>query len=348
MADPIFGANRITSESAGHKAYHLHQLQQAGFKVPRFIAIPTSTLSQLAGRQLEPILKTLSSVDFNDQKSISKLSKQLTKIIDEIDIDSETIQKIDKQITAIMPAAKKYAVRSSATVEDSPEASFAGQFNSSLDVAKNEIPLTIKNCWKSLYRPSVITYCLQRGLPADELGMGVIVQEMVEADMAGVAFSANPQGLLNEMVIVVGEGVNAEAIQNSQSVSTYFYNVSDDIYYVERLSKERELPQPVLSKLIDQIKEATKSFGRFIDIEFAIKDNEINLLQVREITTLTADETIILDNSNIVESYPGITLPLTESFAKAAYYQIFRGLFVRGIHKNALDEEYEHLLKNMV
>ena len=67
-------------------------------------------------------------------------------------------------------------------------------------------------------------------------------------------------------------------------------------------------------------------FGEYLDIEFAIEDGKVYILQVRPITTLKTDDPLIMDNSNIVESYPGISSPLTTSFVDLVYSGVFKGV----------------------
>lgn len=93
--------------------------------------------------------------------------------------------------TTICPADGRVAVRSSGTAEDSAEASFAGQYRTELDVAGDDLPMAVVRCWASLWEPHAVAYRARHGL-VDAAGMAVIVQAMVDADAAGVAFTADP------------------------------------------------------------------------------------------------------------------------------------------------------------
>ena len=92
------------------------------------------------------------------------------------------------------------------------------------------------------------------------------------------------------------------------------------IKIIEIIEKDANHPRHVYSPIIEKIK---ATFNYEADIEFAIKNDHIFVLQTRPITTLKTDNPIILDNSNIVESYPGVSLPLTQDFVKEIYHDIF-------------------------
>ena len=99
----------------------------------------------------------------------------------------------------------RYAVRSSCNVEDSKTNSFAGMFDTFLNVNADEVEKYAISCMLSLYNDKVIEYCRSRNIDIKSMYMDVIVQEMVDAELSGVIFTSNPQGILNEMTITVGE-----------------------------------------------------------------------------------------------------------------------------------------------
>ena len=176
--------------------------------------------------------------------------------------------------------------------------------------------------------------------------MNVIIQEMVQADYSGVLFTSNPQGLLNESVIVVGKGLGNNVVEDKIDTTTYYYHLTDSVYYYE--GKKDYLDSKMIEDLIVLSNKIKKILGDYLDIEFAIEKGKIYILQARPITTLKLEDLIILDNSNIVESYPGISLPLTTSFVQFVYSGVFRGEALRLTHnKKLVDENHEHF-KNMV
>lgn len=226
---------------------------------------------------------------------------------------------------------KRFSVRSSADVEDGSELSFAGQFDTVLNVPRDEVGAKVKCIVDSVNSESIRTYAGNNGIDLKDIKMNVLIQDMIDPDVSGVMFTANPQGILNESVITVGRGVGEGIVSSKVDTTSYYYNLTDKICYFE--GKEDLLTQDLTDELIALSDKMKPLFGEYLDIEFAIKDNVIYILQVRPITTLKTDDPLIMDNSNIVESYPGISLPLTTSFVDLVYSGVFRGV-CRRILKN--------------
>ena len=239
----------------------------------------------------------------------------------------------------------KYAIRSSCILEDSISSSFAGQFDTYLNVSKEDIPNKVRDCFNSINNKNVIDYLKKKNIK-DELTMDVIIQEMVDSDYSGVLFTSNPKGLINESVIVVGKGLGSNIVEDKIDVCTYYYNLTDNIYYYE--GKDNYLRDELIDELINISNKIKDIFGELLDIEFAIKDNNIYILQVRPITTLDTSNLVILDNSNIVESYPNISLPLTISFVEFLYSSVFKKEAYRLSKNKRLVEENNNNFKNMV
>ena len=118
------------------------------------------------------------------------------------------------------PDTSLFSVRSSALAEDGKEASCAGQFSTYLNVSCNELAEYIEKTARPVASQSFKEYCLQNGIADNELHITVIVQKMIEADMSGVIFTANPQGLLNETVVVVGKGTGDNVVEDKVDTTT--------------------------------------------------------------------------------------------------------------------------------
>lgn len=162
-------------------------------------------------------------------------------------------------------------VRSSASGEDGNEASFAGQFKSILNLrSADEVKQAIYECRLSLQERSVADYCREQGIDHRSLKMTVIVQRMIEPELAGVAFTVNPMNGREEVVIEACEGLGDALLQGTETP----------------LDKEH----PLLKRYTDTIKETAlavqRHFGEPQDIEFAIQDGEIYVLQARPITRI--------------------------------------------------------------
>jgi len=247
---------------------------------------------------------------------------------------------------AVSNCKGKYAIRSSSNLEDGDTASAAGQFETYLNVPKRLINKRIQDCFNSLNNKNVKDYLKKNKISSDNIKMNVIIQEMVDADYSGVLFTSNPQGLLNESVIVVGEGLGNNIVEDKIKTTTYYYNTTDNIYYYE--GQKDYLDKELVLELISISNKIKALLGEYLDIEFAIKKKEIFILQARPITTLDTDNIVILDNSNIVESYPNISLPLTISFVEFVYSNVFKKEAYRLSKNTKLVESQNDSFNNMV
>lgn len=240
----------------------------------------------------------------------------------------------------------KYAVRSSAYLEDGKEDSFAGQFDTYLNVSPEKINDKVNKCFNSINNKNVEVYLKSKKIKTSNLKMDVIIQEMVNSKLSGVIFTSNPKGLLNESVIVVGKGLGNKVVEDKILTTTYYYNNTDNVYYYDGLFDY--LKKEEINRLINLSNDIKKVFGEHLDIEFAISNNKIYILQVRPITTLNSKKLVILDNSNIVESYPNISLPLTISFVEFVYSKVFEKEAYRLSKNKKLVDSCKEEFNNMV
>lgn len=240
----------------------------------------------------------------------------------------------------------KYAVRSSANIEDGKENSFAGQFDTYLNVETKDLNKKISSCFKSINNKNVKDYIKSKKIDVSQVKMDVILQKMVNSEYSGVIFTSNPNGIINETVIVVGKGLGNNVVEDKVDTTSYYYNLTDNIYYYE--GKEELLDKKCIEELIDTSKKIKEILGDYLDIEFAIEKGKIYILQARNITTLNINNHVILDNSNIVESYPGISKPITISFVKFIYGGVFKGVSYRILKNKKILNNYSLYFENMV
>ena len=240
----------------------------------------------------------------------------------------------------------KYAIRSSSYLEDGEDNSFAGQFDTYLNVLPKDINKKVKECFNSINNKNVLDYLRKNKIDKTNLKMDVIIQKMVDSKLSGIIFTANPQGLLNETVIVVGKGLGNKIVEDRIDTTTYYYNNTDSKYYYE--GKKELLNKKQIDELLILSHRIKELLGEYIDIEFAIEKDTIYILQARPITTINTTKQVILDNSNIVESYPGVSSPLTISFVKKVYSGVFRSLSLRITRNNKLIENNYDYFNNMV
>ena len=241
--------------------------------------------------------------------------------------------------------AKIFSVRSACNIEDSADTSFAGQFETYLNVPSAEVPDRVKDVFDSASSESILAYAAKMNISKEDISMNVIIQEMVDADISGVIFTANPQGILNETVIVAGRGAGQGVVSTDSDTVTYYWNQTDKVFCYE--GKEDILHEELALELAELSEKIKAVLGDLIDIEFAVKNGKIFILQARDITTLNADDPTILDNSNIVESYPNLSLPLTISFVDMVYSGVFRGLSYRVLKNRKELAKREDVISNM-
>ena len=243
-----------------------------------------------------------------------------------------------------------FSIRSSNSLEDGQTLSYAGQFETLLFVEKSNVISSLEKVRKASKEANTLDYDKQnKSIKNGKIKPCSIVQKMIDATKSGVMFTQNPSGILNEMVIVCGKGVGENVVEDKVPTSTYYYNKTDQIGYFQKQENAEILLESEKEELIKIGLEIEKIYNKAMDIEWCIKENIIYILQARPITTFSKNENkIILDNSNIIESYPGVTLPLSIDFVKDMYYRIFKNLILRVTSKDKVVEGYEEVFKNMV
>ena len=222
--------------------------------------------------------------------------------------------------------AGPFAVRSSAAGEDGATSSHAGQLESLLNIPAEGVAAAAHTVWRSGLSERIRAYRAAMGLPAPEQGAAVIVQAMIAPKAAGIAFSADPvTGATDQIVVAAIEGLGDSLASGEASGSTYRLDRgSGDALVFDRSGP---LSPNALAQIGRLATDVEAELGTPQDIEWAIDEAGLHLLQARPITTLErAEEERILDNSNIVESYPGLVTPLTFTFARFIYAHVYRAL----------------------
>ena len=279
----------------GGKAYALAAARKAGAPVPDFFVVTAECANK------KGTLKASFKPDILTQ--IKRLSKNKTD---------------------------RFAVRSSAVSEDSLQASHAGQFLTLLEQKPDTILSAIEAVFKSGLADHVKEYRSQRGLGGSELPC-VVIQRQIEARASGVAFSADPvSGRRDRIVISAVNGLGESLVSGEEDGENWLLGkVTNDIY--ARPLNASVLNEEEVKKIAALCLSAENRKQAAQDIEWTIdKSGKVWHLQDRPITSpLLAKghgETLltVLDNSNIVESYPGFVSPLTFSFASQAYDRVYR------------------------
>jgi pyruvate,water dikinase len=233
----------------------------------------------------------------------------------------------------LAPNGEGLAVRSSAVEEDSAGHSFAGQLESFLNVAPEEVPARVADVWRSGFSARVVAYRRERGLEGPPAAPAVLVQRMVPAEAAGVAFSADAvSGRRSVAVVAAVRGLGDRLVSGQDTGDTWHVDRAGTV----TAQALQDAARPVLTdaqalQVAQLARRCAAVLGRPQDIEWAWANGQLWLLQSRPITTLAgmADPDGVLtlwDNSNIIESYGGTTTPLTYSFARRAYEEVYQEL----------------------
>lgn len=253
------------------------------------------------------------------------------------------------------------AVRSSATAEDLPGMSFAGQQDTYLNIRGDHLLDAVKRCWASLWNARAIAYRDQHGVPHDDVALAVVVQELVDADAAGVLFTANPvTGAREETVIdaswglgesVVGGHVTPDSIVVSDGAVTSAKTGDKTVMTVRTAdgTEERQVPadrrhQPVLSpaqavELAALGARVQDPYGVPMDIEWVRRDNRFAIVQARPITNLkpqledwndTVKGDYLWTNGNLGEAIPDVMTPITWSFVRLFIHEAMSASAIPG------------------
>jgi rifampicin phosphotransferase len=273
----------------GGKGAQLGELSRlVGIRVPAGFCVTTEAFQRILaeGPSIDELLDQLSCLKPDDRAAISALSADIRHVIEGVVIPDDLTAAITASLARFGEQAA-YAVRSSATAEDLPTASFAGQQDTYLNVVGPAAILQhISRCWASLFTERAVTYRLRNGFDHRKVHMAVVVQQMVSAQASGVLFTADPVTSNRKVASVEACFGLGEALV-SGLVNPDVYKVRSD----EIVSKALVTEQPVLSdaqvvRLARLGRRIEAHSGRPQDIEWCLADDEFSIVQSRPITTL--------------------------------------------------------------
>ncbi len=300
----------LTLSRAGGKGLNLAKLAVAGFPVPAAFIVVTDAYDSFVDRAglSEWIAAQASAVDTADPAALTALSESIRKRFLHRDLPASLSERIIAAYANI--GRPPVAVRSSATAEDLPGMSFAGQQDTFLNVISDEALLdAVVNCWSSLWTARAIAYRARYGIDPSNVSLAVVVQEMVQSDSSGVLFTANPlSGRRTETVIDATFGLG-EALVSGHVEPDHFVVESNSRKIVQKelgskstttigqatggVTTEATEPrrqQAITDSQIIQLTELGGNvagyYGEPQDIEWAFAGGKLFLLQSRPITSL--------------------------------------------------------------
>ena len=315
MANYVLGFQEIDQTQVavvGGKGAHLGELSRIeGIRVPAGFCVTTDAFRRIMAEapSIDDRLDRLSRLNPDDRETIRTLSAEIRRTLEGIAIPDDLAAAITRSLARLgEPAA--YAVRSSATAEDMPTASFAGQQDTYLNVVGPAAILQhVSRCWASLFTERAVTYRLRNGFDHRKVHMAVVVQQMVFPEAAGILFTADPvtsnrkvasveatfglgealvSGLVNADMYKVRDGeVVARAVATKQLA---IHASPAGGTQEEAIDPERQ-EQPALTdaqvvRLAQLGRRIEAHFGHPQDIEWCLVDDDFQVVQSRPITTL--------------------------------------------------------------
>src|SRR5436189_1674297 len=273
----------------GGKGAHLGELSRIeGIRVPAGFCVTTDAFRRIMAEapSIDERLDRLSRLDPGDRQAIRTLSAEIRRTLEGIAIPDDLAAAITRSVTRLGGQAA-YAVRSSATAEDLPTASFAGQQDAYLNVVGLAAILQhVSRCWASLFTERAVIYRLRNGFDHRKVHMAVVVQQMVLPQAAGILFTADPVTGIRKVASVEASFGLGEALV-SGLVNADVYKVRDG----EVVAKPERQEQPALTdaqvvRLVQLGRRIEAHFGRPQDIEWCLVDEDFHIVQSRPITTL--------------------------------------------------------------
>lgn len=350
-------------EWVGGKGASLARLAAAGLPVPPGFHVTTQAYRRFIDENhLGPlIVSAAAEAQPDDPSTLDRASAQIQSLMALGVIPSDIAALIREAYDRLGAESPPVAVRSSATAEDLPEMSFAGQQETYLNVrGGDQVVEAVKRCWMSLWTARALGYRARHDIPAEDVALAVVVQELVTAEAAGILFTANPvTGARDQMIInaawglgeaIVGGHVTPDTlVVNKQTGALESQEIADKEMMTVRLPEGTgEEPVPAdkrqqsaldahqaaeLARLGRQIEEL---YDQPMDIEWAMRDAQVFILQARPITALpeppvTLDWPLPRPKGNywrvsVVELLPDPLSPLFETLGLPAWNQAMRSL----------------------
>ena len=315
MNSYVLGFQEIDSTKlalVGGKGANLGELSRIeGIHVPEGFCVTTQAYKEIVGKNEEftSLLDQLSLLKADNREGIVEISAQIRKLIEGIAVPEGIENEITHHLVQL-GENNAYAVRSSATAEDLPTASFAGQQDTYLNViGKDAIVQSISKCWASLFTDRAVTYRIQNGFDHHKVLLAVVIQKMVFPEAAGILFTADPitsnrkvtsidasfglgealvSGLVNADSYKVRDGNIVEKKISAKQLA--IYALQEGGTEEKAIVAERQHMQTLTDEQIVQLagmgRSIEASFGCPQDIEWCLASDSFSIVQSRPITTL--------------------------------------------------------------
>nr|BFD68282.1 phosphoenolpyruvate synthase [Bdellovibrio sp. HAGR004] len=370
----------FAKNEAGGKGFNLYLMSQAGLPVPEWVVFGKRYFhdflqSDDVKLNLENILDRL----LRQEITAAQAEKDINALFEQTDLPPTVATSLEAALKDL-GADKVFSVRSSAADEDSLAHSFAGQLSSFLYVSgKEDILKYIRQCWASAFSERGLVYRLENKIDLKKISVSVVLQRMIDPDKSGVLFTCDPVAKKTDSYVVsavygVGEGLVSGALD----ADSFWLDAKTGKLLREELVEKKEMMKksasghcemkPVAAEKVNTSSLSTdelqglyrlghkiqEQYHRPQDIEWAVEGGKIYILQTRPVTSLDQDligYPNLWDNSNIIESYGGLTSPLSFSFAlrnyKAVYVQFCEVLGVPNDIIKDMDSYLSYMLGSL-
>ena len=352
-----------TLELVGGKGASLARMAAAGLPVPAGFHITTYVYRRFVSENhlADAILAAAAQAGADNPATLEHAAAQIQALFDESTIPEDVAALIGQSYSELGKGDPPVAVRSSATAEDLPEMSFAGQMETYLNVCGiGNVLAAVKRCWGSLWTARALAYRAQHGIRPEDVTIAVVVQQLVPAEVAGILFTANPlTGARDQIMLnaawglgeaIVGGQVTPDTIVVAKQTGAI---TSQEIATKEMMTVRvpggtREEPVPAekrrrvalppeqaagLARLGAEIEQL---YGRPMDIEWAMCDKRIFILQARPITALPEPRVRLewklpspgkqYARSSVIELLPNPLLPLFATLALPVWNRELRAM----------------------
>jgi pyruvate,water dikinase len=296
----------------GGKGASLGELAGAGLPVPPAFVVTAGTYrSFIEETGIDEALFEAVDVDPDDSAALAEAQARAEELILDTEMPDDLREEIIETYGNLDDGEAFVAVRSSATAEDLPDASFAGQQETFLNVTEEDLVERVRECWASLFTQRAIYYREQQGFDHDRVDIAVVVQRMVDAEKSGVMFTSHPSTGEDDLIVEAAWGLGEAVVAGEVSPDNYVVDrASGDLdsvtvaekntMYVKSETGEtvaedvpddkrtaRVLDESEIRRLVELGERVEDHYGEPQDVEWAIFNGEVFMLQSRPITTIT-------------------------------------------------------------
>ncbi len=324
----------------GGKGASLGEMTINNFPVPGgFVVTAQAYFKFIREKKLEEtIVEKIDSIDVENTEQLKKVTKEVRDLITRTDVPAALQTEImsnyrklgeRKRIGLFTAQYEVYvAVRSSATAEDLPDASFAGQQETYLNIKGSENLLkSVRKCWASLFTARAVYYRKKQGFDTRSVGLAAVIQKMAQSEASGVMFTVDPAGEKENIIIEAGFGLGETVVSGSITPDNYVINKKDFLIKNKKINNQEWMltkkgaanekvflkEKSKLQKLDDaKIIELAKIGARIeqhyekpMDIEWAMENNKLFIVQARPVTAISEEKGEDLEGNKLLEGLSG-------------------------------------------